>query len=177
MGTCSHTCPCLLTLIQALKVPQHPQGHNGWFVLRDPRMPAPHSLGSACAVTWGRCTLLWPGEGAAGGSFPSICTDTIGGSLPTHPHQLLGNLRSQGQGACKHLLEAGWFLSSQNLLGFPTNLEALRGLILAEAMEAHKQRGQGTCPRSHSKQDWNPSLCVFPIPLTCPSLGHQCHYS
>lgn len=32
-------------------------------------------------------------------------------------------------------------------------------------MVAPRQKGQGTCPRSHSEQKWDPSLYVFPIPL------------
>lgn len=137
---------------------------------------SPHPLDS---VTWGRCTLLCPGEKAAGGGdfYPSVQTPLTAASLPT-PTSCWGTSGPRGRGhagTCWGRL-ALVFTEFARLPNNPGG-SLWSSLILAEAIAAQRQRGQGTCPRSHSEQDWNPSLCVVPVPLTCLSSGHPCHES
>lgn len=44
-------------------------------------------------------------------------------------------------------------------------------LILAEAMEAQGQRGQGICPRSQSRQNQNPRVFFSPYSFNLSCLG------
>ena len=167
VDTCSHTCPCLLALTQALRVPDTHKATRGGLFSETPDACCPFPQPRLCSGTWGRCTQLQPGEGAAGGSFPALCADMVGASLPVHPHQLLRSLGAQGQGACGHLLGAGRFPFLAEFASLPGG-SLWSSLVPAEAMAAQGQKGQGTCPRSQPSE--GKSQQFIPSPLTWASL-------
>lgn len=144
--------------------PRHPSGHKGWFVLRDPGHLLPAASGPPVLCDRGQGHPDPAGEGAAGGSFPALCADTVGASLRVHPHQLPRSRGAQGQGACGHLLGAGRFPFLAEFASLPGG-SLWSSLVPTEAMAAQGQKGQGTCPRSQ------PKFAGFPYSSTLSLLG------
>lgn len=151
--------------------PPTPTRHNGWFVLRPQDAGSPRPWLRLCSVTWGRCTRLWPGKGAV---FHPLHRPHW--RQPPHsPPPAAGEPRGPGAGGMWAPAGGGLVPISHRIC--QSSQQPWRQSVVVPypiPMEAPRQKGQGTCPRSHSEQKWDPRLHVFPVPLARLSWGHQC---